>query len=154
MRAAVNINEAVSQVLALVQPMGVTHNVEIEFDSWEDLPLIYGDRNQLRQVLLNLVANGIQAMPKGGNLTVQTALSMEPQPRVAIRVIDKGVGISGEYIGQIFDPFFTTKEVGQGTGLGLSISHSIIQKHKGQINVTSEAGNGTEFVIELPIKQS
>ena len=151
MMAPVNINEAVSQVLALVQPMAVTQMVEIQFEAWEDLPLIYGDRSQVRQVLLNLVANGIQAMSKGGLLKVQTALADTGGKQVAIRVTDQGVGIPKEYMSQIFDPFFTTKPVGSGTGLGLSISKNIIMDHGGEIRVDSEEEKGTCFTVLLPV---
>lgn len=149
--SSVNVNEEISQVLLLIQPMGVTHNVTIQFDTWEDLPAVRGDRNKLRQVLLNLVANGIQSMPKGGNLLVQTALSDDPKGLIVIRVIDEGVGIPRDYLPQIFDPFFTTKPVGHGTGLGLSISKNIILEHGGDILVDSQENAGTCFTVLLPI---
>lgn len=154
MMAPVNINEAVSQVLALVQPMAVTQTVEIQFEAWEDLPVIYGDRSQVRQVLLNLVANGIQAMPQGGLLKVQTALADEAGTQVAIRVTDQGTGIPDDYLSQIFDPFFTTKPVGSGTGLGLSISKNIIMDHGGEIRVDSQKDKGTCFTVLLPVHEA
>ncbi len=151
MMAPVNLNEAISQVLALVQPMALTQGVEIRFEAWEDLPSIYGERSQIRQVLLNLVTNGIQAMQQGGNLHIQTTLENGAEARVALRVIDEGVGIPDEYINQVFDPFFTTKPIGSGTGLGLSISKKIIMDHGGEIQVESREREGTCFTVLLPV---
>jgi signal transduction histidine kinase len=105
------------------------------------------DPVQLKQALLNIVMNAIDAMkPKGGTLTVRTGAVGE---KAVIRVLDTGVGIAPEKLGHIFDPFYTDKE--EGTGLGLAITHSIIEKNGGRIDVTSRAGEGTEFVIELPV---
>lgn len=151
LRIPVNVNEVVSEVLALAQPLAVTQSVEIQFEAWEDLPPVLGDRSQLRQVFLNLVTNGIQAMTRGGQLMVQTALAARPSAWVEIRVRDPGVGIPPEYRQQIFEPFFTTKPVGSGTGLGLSISKNIIMDHGGEITVESAEGQGACFSVLLPV---
>ena len=106
---------------------------------------------QLNQVFMNLLSNAIDAIEDKGTITIRTSKS---SGSIRIRIKDDGKGIPEDIRPRIFEPFFTTKEVGEGTGLGLSISHGIIEKHKGSIEVISEVGKGSEFVIELPIKQS
>ena len=107
--------------------------------------------SKLNQVLLNILTNSIQAIGDTGEIFIQTIHS-----GIGIKIIikDSGVGMTPEVKKQIFDPFFTTKEVGEGTGLGLSISFGIIEQHKGNIDVISEPGKGTEFIISLPLTQS
>jgi signal transduction histidine kinase len=114
------------------------------------------DANQIKQVLVNLLNNAVQAMPDGGRLAVTTQLVEReidgvPRRMVAVSVSDSGVGIPPENQERIFDPFFTTKEVGQGTGLGLSVSYSIVEKHNGKIEVESVPGVGSTFVVLLPL---
>ena len=106
------------------------------------------DAQQIEQVLINLIANAIHAMPDGGQLNV--GLSKQ-NGNVILEVGDTGTGISPEHITRIFDPFFTTKPEGEGTGLGLSVSHGIIACHHGDINVESTLGSGTTFKITLPV---
>ena len=113
-----------------------------------DLPLVRGGRQELQQVLLNLIINAVQAMPAGGDLTV-TAYH-DPHRWITISVQDTGTGISQEHLPHIFDPFYTTKEVGQGTGLGLSVSYGIISKHGGRITVKSDGGKGCKFTVTIP----
>ncbi len=115
----------------------------------DELPKINGNHQGLHQVFLNLITNAVQAMPKGGDLTIRA--SRENANRIIVQVQDTGTGISKEHLGHIFDPFFTTKDVGKGTGLGLSVSYGVIKKHGGQIKVKSEVGKGTTFVVVLPI---
>ena len=126
---------------------------------------VNADRGQLEQVLVNLYVNAWQAMPKGGDLKIQTKnICLEdnfckpfdiPGGRyVNISVADTGMGIEKELIGRIFEPFFTTKESGKGTGLGLASAYGIIRNHKGIITVTSEMGKGTTFDIYLPTSTS
>lgn len=103
--------------------------------------------NGMRQVLLNLITNGVQAMPEGGELRVTTR--RVGTDRVALRISDTGIGISAERLGRIFDPFYTTKDPGEGTGLGLSVVHSVITNSGGTLDVSSTAGSGTTFTIEL-----
>lgn len=117
-----------------------------EFEGLECFP------SQLNQVIMNILTNSIQAVEAGkGSLFIQTVSSA-----IGIKIIikDNGKGMDPEVKKRMFDPFFTTKEVGQGTGLGLSISYGIIEKHKGNIDVISEPGKGTEFIISLPKSQS
>lgn len=106
--------------------------------------------SKLNQVIMNILTNSLQAMEEGGELFIQTVSSA-----IGIKIIikDNGKGMSPEVKEHIFEPFYTTKEVGQGTGLGLSISYGIIEKHNGNIDVISEPGKGTEFIISLPRTQ-
>ncbi|RPH59597.1 MAG: HAMP domain-containing protein [Chloroflexi bacterium] len=114
------------------------------------LPTIDGDPAQLRQVFLNLMVNAVEAMPQGGTLTVRTRKG--PGETVTVEVQDTGTGIPREDLGKLFTPFFTTKPIGKGTGLGLAIAYGIIKMHRGQINVQSQVGTGTTFIVNLPIK--
>jgi len=117
---------------------------------WGKDVLITGDEDQLRQVFTNLIANGLQAMPAGGDLVVEVELD-ESGERVCVSVRDTGSGIRSEDMGRLFTPFFSTKT--QGTGLGLAVSYGIISDHRGEINASSSIGNGTTFQVSLPVKQ-
>ncbi len=107
------------------------------------------DPQQIEQVLINLVTNAVQAMPDGGTLDVSLK---EHEDNLAITMRDSGEGISEENIVRIFDPFFTTKPEGEGTGLGLSVSYGIVSRHRGRIEVESEVGIGTTFIVSLPLR--
>ncbi|NKE71165.1 response regulator [Nitrospiraceae bacterium HYJII51-Mn-bac16s-1-B09] len=106
---------------------------------------------QLNQVFMNLLQNAIHAIPDEGEIRIKT---WKEDDRVKISVKDSGTGISPEHQKRIFEPFFTTKEAGKGTGLGLSVSYRILQSHRGDITVISRPGQGTEFVITLPVRQT
>ncbi|MBI3241888.1 MAG: HAMP domain-containing protein [Chloroflexi bacterium] len=118
----------------------------------KDIPpqpvLMNYDATQIEQVLINLIQNAIQAMPKGGHLRVNLSPAKDA---AAIAVQDTGVGIPQKNLIRIFDPFFTTKPAGEGTGLGLSVSYGIISRHGGRIDVASTPGKGTTFTILLPL---
>lgn len=108
--------------------------------------------SQINQVIMNLVVNAAHAIgPERGTVTVRTGTEGD---KVWIEVTDTGSGIPKEHLPRIFDPFFTTKPVGKGTGLGLSLSYGIVQKHNGQIDVTTEVGKGTCFRVTLPVRQT
>jgi signal transduction histidine kinase len=98
---------------------------------------------------LNIMLNGIQATPSGGELSVRAYLN-DLQRNILVEIRDSGVGISKEHVSKIFQPYFSTKE--KGSGLGLSIAYRIISDHKGKIEVESELGKGTTFVIKLPVE--
>ena len=125
-------------------------NIELVKHYETNLPLIHSDPSLLRQVLLNLINNAMDAIQKGGEITVETDIGEGDS--VEIRVSDTGIGIPQENLSKIFDPFFTTKPPGKGTGLGLSICHGIIDKLGGSISVTSQVGKGTTFSIKLPLE--
>lgn len=114
------------------------------------LPLIKGQKHRLQQVFLNLLVNAAQAIQEKGEIFVKASVKNE---YIYIEISDTGVGIAEENLKKMFDPFFTTKPVGQGTGLGLSISYDIIKKHGGEISVESKLGEGTTFIIMLPVSK-
>jgi signal transduction histidine kinase len=130
-----------------------TGSVEVVLDVAEELPQLWADPHQLHQVLVNLLANANQAMrrsPPPRRITI-TARHDATHDRVRLEVADTGTGIPPEIKAKIFEPFFTTKPAGEGTGLGLSLCRGIIEEHGGTIEVDSEPGHGTRFVIELPV---
>ena len=112
------------------------------------VPRCLANQNAMRQILLNLITNAVQAMPRGGELSLFTSVVDDNVIRLVVR--DSGVGIPSEHLQDIFNPFYTTKDPGQGTGLGLSVVHSILQRYNGAIHVESEVGRGTTFMIDLP----
>jgi|LauGreDrversion4_2_1035121.scaffolds.fasta_scaffold02600_10 two-component system NtrC family sensor kinase len=116
--------------------------------------VVTGDRNRIIQVFLNLIQNGVQAMPDGGALTLRASSRRDSKGNVygVYEVEDTGIGISDENLTKIFDPFFTTKDPGEGTGLGLALSYGIINDFGGTIRVSSKVNVGTCFTIELPLK--
>jgi two-component system NtrC family sensor kinase len=144
-----SINALVTEVQKLIGTHLRHNNIEFKFDPDPNLPPVPGIRDQLKQVLLNLCLNAVEAMSTGGRLTVRTR--HEPaQSSILLTIQDTGLGIKPEALHNIFDPFFTTKET--GTGLGLTITYDIIQRHKGRIEVDSQPGHGTTFSIWLPIE--
>ncbi len=146
----VDILEVIEATRRIAQNEMVLNNVRFELRAPPGLPPVRGAANHLRQVFLNLFLNAVQAMPGGGPLTVEV-MAEKGSNRLCVEVRDAGIGISPEHLPHVFDPFFTTKEPGKGTGLGLSICYSIIQKHGGTIEVTSERGRGTTFHLCLPL---
>ena len=125
-------------------------NIEV-IKSLGEIPLIDCYPGQLNQVFMNLLTNSIDAVGADGKIFVTT---FAENKSVKISIRDVGIGMSEEVKKKLFDPFFTTKEVGKGTGLGLSISYGIIEKHNGKIEVKSEVGKGTEFIITLPVSMT
>ncbi|MEE8381354.1 MAG: PAS domain S-box protein [Thermodesulfobacteriota bacterium] len=125
---------------------GIKINIQKEFST---LPTTSGSAAELREVLTNLINNAVDAMPRGGNIKIKT---YKEDSHLVVNVEDTGVGIADDKKGQIFDPFFTTKGV-QSTGLGMSVSYGIINRHRGTISVDSVKGEGTTFIIKLPITE-
>ncbi|MBE9520294.1 MAG: DUF3365 domain-containing protein, partial [Proteobacteria bacterium] len=123
-------------------------NIELTLDLHLSRPLNV-DVEALKQVIVNIGLNSIQAMPEGGKLMVE---SRETDSSFLMKFIDTGVGMNQEQIQQIFDPFYTTKDIGEGTGLGLSVTYSLVQSMNGTISVESKKGEGTCFQIELPLE--
>jgi signal transduction histidine kinase len=153
--APADLNSLVEETVMLVCTRSVLAKISLEKDL-APLPPVLLDENQIKQVLVNLLNNAVQAMPGGGHLRVATRLTEREKsgarrPMAAVYLSDSGIGILPENLDRIFDPFFTTKEVGQGTGLGLSVSYSIVEKHNGRIEVESAAGEGSKFVVLLPV---
>ena len=142
----------IENTLKLVRNQMLLSDIDQVLELPEDLPTVCGDYKGLQQVFLNLFINAIQAMPKGGTLSVSGRVSRDGKwARVA--VTDTGTGIDPELLSQIFDPFFTTKEVGKGTGLGLSVTYGIVQKHGGTLEVESKKAEGATFTVSLPVEE-
>lgn len=148
----VDLNKLIEDVLAMRERDATYSNIDLVKQFHSHLPMIYSDPSLLRQVLLNLVNNAMDAIQKGGKITVTTDIGEGDS--VEIRVNDTGTGIPQENLRKIFDPFFTTKPPGKGTGLGLSICHGIIEKLGGSISVASQVGKGTTFTIRLPLENT
>jgi two-component system NtrC family sensor kinase len=127
------------------------------FDPGREIPKRTVDRNQLESVLLNIILNALDATGRGGHINISTRLAYSAGDKessaVEIAIADTGCGIKAEHMDKLFDPFFTTKEVGRGTGLGLSVSQGIVERHGGSIRVQSKVGEGSIFVISLPLRQ-
>jgi two-component system NtrC family sensor kinase len=147
-QALTNLNEALETTINIAwNEIKYIASLNREFG---DIPEILCFPQQLNQVFLNLLVNAAHAMEdRQGNITVRTWSKCD---HVFVSVADNGCGMPEEVRQRIFEPFFTTKEAGKGTGLGLSISYDIIRKHEGKITVDSEAGKGTTFTVELPVK--
>lgn len=147
-----DINALIQELVEMAPRRIKTVSIPIVTEFDPRLPIIDGDTPQLRQVFLNLMTNAVEAMPEGGTLTVRTRTG--PNQMITVEIEDTGFGIPHENLGKLFTPFFTTKPIGKGTGLGLAISYGIIKMHRGQINVKSQVGQGTTFIISLPVKLS
>lgn len=145
-----DINRLLEQGMALLENQSIFHNIKIVKDFDKTLPLVKCDSARLSQVFINFILNAVDAMGKRGTFSIKTNYDKDKNMAV-IAFADTGCGIPEEIINKIFDPFFTTKEVGKGTGLGLSMSYGIIKDHGGTINIQSRVGEGTTFIIELPI---
>ncbi|MFQ6083855.1 MAG: ATP-binding protein [Candidatus Aminicenantia bacterium] len=145
---SISINEVIERAYSLVQYQLENNSIKVKKDLDETIGLCKGDAHQLEQVMVNLILNSIDAMPKRGGLILKT---FQNKNKVYIIVEDTGIGISGKHLNKIFDPFFTTKETGKGTGLGLSVSYNIIKAHRGEILVESQEGKGTKLTVSLPV---
>jgi signal transduction histidine kinase len=138
----------IGNVLALAHKRLQHSSIDVQTELAPDLPQIQAVGDHIKQVLLNLFLNALEAMPGGGTLQVRTSSRHPVEKWVNISIQDDGVGIGPEDLAHLFEPFYTTKP--SGTGLGLSISYDIVAQHGGQILVDSEPGHGTTFTIQLP----
>jgi two-component system NtrC family sensor kinase len=142
-----SINDCLTSTLNMARnEIKYVADVEQELDA--DLPPLNCYPQQLNQVFMNIMVNAAHAIEGHGIIKIKTLLEAD---NIVVRISDTGKGIAPENLTRIFDPFFTTKEVGKGTGLGLSISYDIIKKHGGVMNVESEVGVGTTFIIRFPL---
>jgi two-component system NtrC family sensor kinase len=148
----VDLNELLDGSLSLLQGQALFQNIKVEKEYARDLEKISADGAQIQQVFTNMILNAAEAMEGRGSLTLVTRLSADNK-QLEVQIRDTGQGIKEEDRQRLFEPFFSTKEVGKGTGLGLAISYGIIQRHKGNIQVQSEVGKGTTFIIRLPLKK-
>jgi two-component system NtrC family sensor kinase len=148
-RRPIKIDELIEGILLVMEKQMRESNIQVETSFNPDIPEIMASTNQMRQVMLNILKNAKEAMPKGGTLTVRTS---REDNRVLTHIQDTGMGIPEEIRDKIFEAFFTTKQKVKGVGLGLSVCYGIIKDHGGDIKVESEEGKGTTFIISLPIE--
>ena len=144
-----DLHEVVDRCLLLVKHQLELGGVDLQLNLAEGLPRVPCDPEQIEQVLIALVMNAIDAMPRGGNLWLESRLNHDGT-EIEIRVRDDGAGIAPDVLPNIFEPFMTTKESGHGVGLGLAISRGIVERHNGRIEVESMLGRGTTFTVILP----
>jgi signal transduction histidine kinase len=155
-REMTDIVRLVEEVLVLTEKDLSKHRIQVEtkYPDHPEAPVI---RGQIEQILLNLIINARQAMPRGGRLRIEVRRN-EPTQMAEIRIVDSGCGIPPEQLRLIFEPFYTTKEPDEhghgGTGLGLSVCRQIIEQHQGRIRVESVVGQGSTFTVKLPMKMS
>ncbi|MEA1980583.1 MAG: ATP-binding protein [candidate division Zixibacteria bacterium] len=153
----INANQVIEDTLTFMEHQLHMNQIDLKVKLDENIPLIQGDSSQLQQVLTNLVINAMHASPEDSKIEVLSRFSPplgEFSGAVEIIITDEGCGISQENIKKIFEPFYTTKQVGKGTGLGLSVSYGIIKDHGGEIKVESTLGEGSIFIVVLPIQES
>ena len=162
-RAALDVKQLIAELISMLRPL-LPENVTLDIHNDTENLIVGGDQHQLTQAIMNLSLNACDAMPDGGTLTITVIKIVADDPKdpaayasskiVEIRVKDTGIGMDEIVRGRIFEPFFTTKDIGKGTGLGLAMVHGAITSMDGSINVTSEPGDGTEFIIHLPLLEN
>jgi two-component system NtrC family sensor kinase len=155
-----DLNAVIVDVARFIERSAHLHNTAMTIDLDPELPRVWVDEDQVKQVIMNMLVNAQHATAGGGSIVVRSrrhptplspAPGADPVEMVEISIIDTGCGIPEEDLMRIFDPFFTSKEVGKGTGLGLSVSHGIVKAHGGTIRVESAVGTGSAFRVYLPI---
>jgi PAS domain S-box-containing protein len=144
----IKMNELIEGILLVMEKQMRESNIKVETFFDAEIPEVMASTNQMRQVMLNMLKNAKEAMPKGGTLTVKTSKEVN---KVLIHIQDTGVGIPEEIRDKIFEAFFTTKQKVKGVGLGLSVCYGIIKDHGGEIKVESEEEKSTTFTISLPL---
>jgi two-component system, NtrC family, sensor kinase len=144
-----DLHAVIDRSLLLMRHQLEMGGIQLQLECAEDLPPAQCDPAQIEQVLLALVTNAIDAMPRGGNLWLRARFNPSRE-EIEIQVRDDGAGIASDLVLQIFEPFFTTKDSGHSVGLGLAVSRGIVERHGGQIEVQSELGKGTTFTVKLP----
>jgi two-component system NtrC family sensor kinase len=146
-KQAIELNRVVLEVLDLVRNQAAFRNIDFETHLDPNTPTVMADRDQMRQVVLNIVLNAAEAMPDGGTIRVSTRMDSAAN-QIVVSIQDTGAGIPPEAMHKLFEPFFTTKKT--GTGLGLAIGYGIMERHRGTINVDSVPGKGTTISLRLP----
>lgn len=152
-REPVSVEPLMREVQTIVSARAAQAGVRVEVEADRSLPMLMLDRAQIKQLLVNLVENGIDATPSGGRVRIE-ARPAKSGEAADISVRDTGCGIPPEHLQKLFTPFFTTKEMGKGTGLGLAIVYGIVKMHSGDITVESKVGKGTTFRVTLPMKKA
>jgi len=146
----VDVNRALRSVIGFMEDHVLFKGISIQTDLNPDLPNIIADENKLEQLFINLILNAGESMEGDGTLALRTGFKPDAN-QVRIECSDTGNGIADEHKERIFEPFFTTKRRSKGTGLGLSISHGIVELHGGTITAESNGGQGSTFIIFLPV---
>jgi two-component system, NtrC family, sensor kinase len=154
-----DLNQIVEDTARILERPARLRDIEVAMELDRNLPHIWVDPDQIKQVIMNMLVNAQHAVDEKGSITVRTRRcphkspepEAEPVPMIELAIIDTGCGIPEKNLQRIFDPFFTSKEVGKGTGLGLSVSHGIVKAHGGLIEVESKVGEGTTFRVYLPL---
>ncbi len=155
-----DLNALIQDVVRFIDRAAHLQDIAIEIDLDPDLPSVWIDEDQVKQVVMNMLVNAQHATERGGSIVVRSRRCPAPEgptpggkptEMVEISIIDTGCGIPEQDLQRIFDPFFTSKGVGKGTGLGLSVSHGIVEAHGGTIKVESTVGKGSAFRVYLPI---
>ena len=148
----VDLNQCIRDTLFILKHhFKEQHDLTVTTELDDDLPGIIGDESQLKQVIINLLTNALDATSGGGFILIKTLI--EGQGKVELVITDSGCGIPMEVQDKLFEPFFTTKPVGKGIGIGLSTCYSIVKNHHGEINVTSTVGKGSAFQVILPSRE-
>jgi len=161
-RQAVDVDELVADTVRTLRP-SLASEIAVEVTAGRDMPRVWADPDQIRQVLWNLFTNAVHAMPQGGRLVIRTDTvsrrlvhgpgieGAQVEPFVRVRVEDTGVGIPRDKLEAVFQPFYTTREKSGGTGLGLTVVRDIVVRHGGFVEVCSREGEGTTFDVHLPM---
>jgi signal transduction histidine kinase len=153
-RRLLDVRQPLRKSLAMIEQPARQRGVKIEEHFTDSVPAVEANAAELEQIFLNLFLNALDAMPQGGTLEVSIAtqaLLPGGHAALSITVRDTGTGIPAELRERIFEPFFTTKQEGRGTGLGLSICQGLVRSHGGEIEVQSEPGQGTRFLVKFPV---
>jgi signal transduction histidine kinase len=146
--STVDVSEELEKTLELIYYHLRKHRITVRREFAPNMPMIQADRQNLRQLFLNIFTNASDAMPEGGTLTIRVGVC---DRNVVVEITDTGAGIAPEVLPKVMEPFFTTKPEGKGTGLGLPICRRIVQEYKGTLDINSEVGKGTMVRIALPV---
>jgi signal transduction histidine kinase len=146
----IDVRSLIDDVLDFQRTEAAHRNIQIEVQADPELALIQSDRGQLQQVFLNLISNAYAAVEDGGNITIR--ITQPNSNEITVMISDDGVGIAEKDLHNIFEPFFSTKGEA-GTGLGLSITRDLVEKLGGLIEVHSEVGKGTTFIVNMPVEK-
>ena len=149
-KAPTDINETINKALNILENEFLLKRIKLAKNLASDLPDVMADGSQFEQVFVNLLINAVQAVPEEGTVQVKSCLT-DQRSCISVEVSDNGPGISRKEQSKIFEPFFSTKS--NGTGLGLSVSYGIVRNHQGNISVQSQPGEGTRFIVRVPIIQ-
>ena len=146
-----NIDQVIEKTLSMLENQFRLRHLSVETDLSADMPDILVDVNQMHQVFVNLLLNAAEATQENGEINIKSQID-QARRCVRVEIADNGCGIPPEHISKVFEPFFTTKA--KGTGLGLAVSYRIVRNHQGEIQVSSQPGEGTRFTIEIPLPKS